>query len=280
VMNDITVDPHDIRLLHLHIKKTGGQTLNEILERNYWMSRNYALAQLPYDRDAMELLLWFYPHMCFASHSFRLATIPFDTHPVRVITMVRNPVDQILSAYFFCRQTENISSRHPVKARKLDEFARGLMDGSVPARGAFDSQLLQLTGVENTDDALRVVNTCLDEGKTFIFVNERYAESLLILDTLFRGKLNFRMTTKVNVSRKDQKVVPSIRAQLATLPWVDADKRLHGIANKFMDKLIVQLFGSRGKFDERLRAAAYRGTSSRRLLKFTRAPAPKPRSFK
>ena len=263
---EYTFDPKQVRILHVHVKKTGGQTLNAIWERNFKLSRNYALAQTSYTQRDMETLLDNYDLSCFASHAFRLNTIPFDAHKkLRVFSIARNPVAQITSAYFFTRQQADlVPGRHPVRALKLPKLVEGLACGTIRRDGIFDSQLWQLTGLEDEHAALALVKRRIDEGRLFLFATERLDEARYLVSCLFQHKLKMDTPLRVNTSSHNQPVTAETSRLLASLPWVSADRELHAIANAAMDSLIVKLFGDVGAFKGMLSTFSVLNEQSRR----------------
>lgn len=238
-------------IIHVHIKKSGGQAINKMLTRIFGrLSRLYALAQVPYRAEDVDNLIRVYGIEAYASHAFRLGQLPFDRQDIVVIGFVRDPIAQIISAYFYARESK-VSRAHPAKRMSIGSYMQAMLAGKINRAVTAESQLWQLTGAEG-EAGLKIAEEELP--KTYIFPLEQFDSARLLWARRCQHKLNFRNPGKVNVSKKDQRVTPQIHAMVSKLPWVEYDRALHKLAHENMERAIVELYGTRGSFEEARRA--------------------------
>ena len=132
----------DERLLFLHVPKTGGTTFNVLLETVYGDGYVYLNPDRPkhhrerfeaMDESALARVAALSGHVSFGLHE----VLPF---PVRHVTILREPVDRVISTYEHIRQDE----RHPRHRRVLDE-RMSLLDfanSDIPAVDNVQTRLL------------------------------------------------------------------------------------------------------------------------------------------
>jgi len=184
-------DTHEL-LIFLHIPKAGGSTLHRILEREYRGRKIYdtyygveyedELEQMPLEvRSAVVLLKG---HMHFGLHRL------FPQRS-RYMTMLRDPVERIVSLYYYARRHPEHYLHAPIVDGRLDVRAyasSGLSDelenGQV--------RLLSLRARELGD----CDRPCLEEAKQNLLAHfpvagltERFDESVLLLRRAFGWRL-------------------------------------------------------------------------------------------
>ena len=90
------------RLCYIHIPKTAGTAVTEVLTRIYPVDKVFS-GTLMYDYTSVEPRI-FRNYLLYKGHihySFAVANLPGDT---RFITVLRDPVERVLSLYFFVRK--------------------------------------------------------------------------------------------------------------------------------------------------------------------------------
>lgn len=238
-------------IIHVHIKKSGGQTINKMLTDIFGrLSRLYALAQVPYKLKDVSDLIRVYGIEAYASHSFRLGQLPHDKHDIVVIGFVRDPVSQITSAYFYARESK-VHKTHPAKTMSITAYMQAMLAGKIDRSVTAESQLWQLTGAEGAE-GLKIAEEELP--RTYIFPLEQFDSSRLLWTRRCQNKIRFKNPGKINVSKKDQLMTAQTHALIAKLPWVYYDRQLHKLAHENMERAIVELFGTRASFEEARRA--------------------------
>lgn len=98
-------------LAHFHIRKTGGSTLNSMIQHNFAPSEIAHLAtgyRPKYDSWSREIC---HPHLLghpkLGQIRYITGHLPYinDIFPtVRYVTVIRNPIDRVISEYYFARQ--------------------------------------------------------------------------------------------------------------------------------------------------------------------------------
>src|SRR3982750_3945870 len=116
-------------LLFLHIPKAGGTTLHRIIERQFAPAVTFSIngmtpsqsikefIDLPAERREQIRLLK--GHMPYGLHKYLSV-------PATYITMLRDPVDRVVSHYYFVRRSPGVGHHEEVESRRmtLDDFVR------------------------------------------------------------------------------------------------------------------------------------------------------------
>jgi hypothetical protein len=234
-----TKQPTDI---FLHIPKTAGTTLNHIMERHYPPHQIFSFGPVDGVEAFTELPLK-------QRHAFRLVRghMPFGLHayarpPYRYFTMLRNPVERIISYYYFMLEQPEHYLYKPLHENKMGLEAFVASGWSTMAENA---QTRMLSGVyhgppgfgELGETVLAAAKRNLREQFVTVGLTERFDESLLLLRRhLSWDKIYYQ---RQNVTRKR----PSRRQISAeTLQIIRAhnqlDLELYDYARALMDAQI------------------------------------------
>jgi len=209
----------DATLLFHHIPKTAGSTLNAVIRANYAPSRIHAIespiaaalaafkALSPKDRAGLNVVLG---HGVGGLHALL-------EQPCVYVTMLRHPVDRILSQYYFIRQ----SPSHPLGAK----FARGGMSLEDYVRDgvnlqADNGQVRGISGIgdgigppvaygECTREMLDAAIQNLRDRYAVVGLTERFDEALLLMRRLFGWRRVAYARKKVTGKRPAREDVPS-----------------------------------------------------------------------
>lgn len=99
----------DLKLLLIHIPKTGGTTIEKTLqtntkitlyEPNFIRYETYKEKSLILDEDGKRISLQHQTYLCLKRYAKQLS-IPFDDPKLRIISIVRNPYSKIVSDLFW-----------------------------------------------------------------------------------------------------------------------------------------------------------------------------------
>jgi Galactose-3-O-sulfotransferase len=175
-------EPH---LIYLHIPKAGGSTLSEVLRRYYrkaqvfqiqrpWKATTTEFIEMPAEKRANIRLLA--GHMPFGMH------VHF-TRPSVYITVLRRPLDRVMSHYYFARKASAHVLHEAAKRVTLDEYVASGMSLEM------DNGQVRLLSGHNEDIPLgNCGRELLDEAKRnlrdhFLVTGlvERFDESLLLM---------------------------------------------------------------------------------------------------
>lgn len=107
-------------LLFMHIPKTGGQTLRGVIKKQYEPTESFRcpfmeekIAELP--KDFRNRLKFIYGHFLFGTHEY-------FPKPFTYITLMRDPVDRFISAYYHILRVPTNRWHEKVKNLSLEEF--------------------------------------------------------------------------------------------------------------------------------------------------------------
>jgi hypothetical protein len=197
-------------VIFLHLMKTGGRTLTSILKQNYAKDARVHcgqrpgesiadLAQCPEEkRRSLQLI---YGHMPFGVHWF----LP---QPCTYITLLRHPVDRVLSHYYYAWHNPKHYTHEIVTENNmsLSEYVEnGILDlnnGQVRAIAGHSHQ--QYPFGDQPEELLHQAQSNLDTFFSFVGTTEQFDESLLLLKRQL-NLTNFLYTrTNVNPSRRRQ----------------------------------------------------------------------------
>jgi hypothetical protein len=217
-----------------HIPKTAGTTFNSILDRNFHgklhrTSHGFYEAKLTKDQISWALNRGKTHLHCLAGHAVS-ADLPYD-HPdyhVIGITIVREPVDRLISEYFYLRKlgVKNIIQK---------EWPEFLKEISESGPNFFWDTQVRFLGV-----GLDELKQRIKEGKLVVIPQSRFDEGLIMLQDKYE---EFR-----DVSYVSRNINPARKATLDCPDWFQAkcmsrDIELFRFASNFFDKEIETTFG-------------------------------------
>ena len=202
-MNNKDLSEKEKTVIFLHIPKTGGLTLTKIAKKNYDSSSIYEVRNAKVDIDKFRQLSieekrkikLLAGHVRFGIHE----DIPQQS---TYITMLREPVERVISAYFYMRSTPN----HPFhkKISQKDTF-EDFLETRWP--GFNNGQVRMLSGVGGKvkygkcdREMLETAKYNLNNFFSVIGITERFDEFLILCQRSLGYK--FPLYTKVNVTKK------------------------------------------------------------------------------
>lgn len=183
--------PEQPTIIFLHIPKAAGATLQSIISRHYKNSQvfyydfpesiNEFKSFSPKTKQQIKLITG---HLYFGFHQYCLP-------PYTYITMLRNPVNRVISHYYYARRTPNHYLYQKIKS------------GNLSLKDYLKSNILELNngqvrflsgqnGFENHVEFGKCTREMLDEAKqrlttyfSFIGITERFNESIISLQEAF-----------------------------------------------------------------------------------------------
>lgn len=243
--------------IHIHIPKTAGSMFNTILENNFkkdFIKDVPLISYRKYSEYDMRQLFYAYPHTCFASHNYSLMSIPkFGSFNITYFAFIRNPIDKVISSYFYLRNRELTAPWHITKKMSLEELIDYMID-----KNDFNPFYLDTPQIDwlfgQTDTQLSQVEGKIDNTNGFIFPTERIDEACVLLERKFPEQFtDCSYPKKINESIKDYLITESEMEKIKLLPWISRDKELHDLSNQYLDDLVIKEFGSKEVLTEELK---------------------------
>ena len=196
-------------VIFLHLPKTAGTTLNRLIEWEYPLSAMYSIDPVLFQwsaahlrklsPDRMKKTRMFKGHMLFGLHE----ALP---QPATYITVLRDPVDRVLSAFYFMRSYK----LHPLywKMRRgnwtLEDFVRRAQRDSV------QSKIIAGSDYEApcTREVVEKAKHNLRHHFSVVGLSERFEESLALMKLRFGWKLNSYSSFNVTRARPKKRDLP------------------------------------------------------------------------
>lgn len=212
-----------VPIAFLHIHKTGGTTLKAAMTRVFGGSRVLNISTANHannTRDVRAFLADPDPHIAVVTGHFWIGALVPAPGPHRRITMLRHPVDRLLSLYYYFlkRQEmgrwqefagmENPTLQEAIRAAVPDRQVKALSRGMPPR--------------ESTREDLETAKRHLAESFAAFGLQERFNESLV----LFAQSLGWErlpLYRRYKRSRRPREVPPGIPELVAELNPLDME---------------------------------------------------------
>jgi hypothetical protein len=190
-------------LIFLHLPKTAGKTLLGIIERQYSSQAVLSLYSSMFreelkmmPRDQIERRQLMMGHFYFGVH---LLLPGLSTY----LTMLRDPVDRIISHYYFVR-SDPTHYLHPLSRQLgLEDYVMAcdrLEPNNDQTRLLAGQEYLTDSG-EWTPEMLPIAKQNLRDHFSFVGITEEFDRSLLLMKHLFGWKIPFYLSKNVTRNR-------------------------------------------------------------------------------
>lgn len=240
-------------LIFLHIPKTAGTTLRQVVGRQFVGQPQYLIgsgeerdftAFLALPEDERARLRYVGGHVSYGVHRF----IP---NPARYITMLRDPREHLISYYYYFREDTTSKTYDLVRGRTFEEFLQiprmqsiqldlivGLDD--VPnAAGGWGMRRNRSLPVE---ERLRIAERHLREHFTAVGLVERFDESMLLLRQRLGWKNVYYARLRETQSRP-KKVEDKAPLHALVEQYAQPDLALYALAQRIFEEQIAQYDG-------------------------------------
>ena len=188
-------------VIFLHIPKTAGSTLRSVINRQYPHDRIVYLyrPRLEETVQACEQI----PPETWRNARFVLGHIGFSVHrylpgPCTYVTMLREPIERIVSYYYYILRQPEHFLYEPVRRMTLKEFAAS--DVSHKIADGQTKYLCDLDAKEATPQSLEMAKDHLAKHFAVVGITERFDEGLILLKRSIGWRMPFY--DKENVTRK------------------------------------------------------------------------------
>jgi len=201
----------DRGLIFLHLPKTAGSTLRPIIDRHYAAEVICKLDVLPRD---LEMFLGL-PEQTRSKIRVLEGHLQFGLHehlsvPVDYVTMLRDPVDRMISMYYWILGNQKHILNSVVKSMSLADFAGSGFEITANHQTRLISGLMQ----NFSADALSVAKNNLTSHITAFGLNEKFDESLILFKSLLGWKRVFYVRRNVTKNRPRRDEPPDSTIQV------------------------------------------------------------------
>jgi hypothetical protein len=227
-------------VIYAHIPKTGGTSATNVFHRVYGAERFFRVTEGQNEENqavAQALLLnepFKYDVISVHLGQLNLHTLP-SQRPMRYFTILRHPVNRIVSLYRYIRSEEK-HHRHE-KFKELDS-----LEAALPMMGA-NLQTRLVAGLppkqHPVDADLEQAKRNLDDLFLFTGILERFNETLLLLKGMLGWTQTFVQPPHLNTTSKNKTLPPSLYQQV--LDRNTLDMALYEYGNQLLDRKIKEM---------------------------------------
>lgn len=256
-------------IIFLHLPKTAGTTLNRLIEWEYPLREMYSIDPVLFEWSAGHLrklskrrlgrMRMFKGHMLFGLHQ----VLP---QPSTYITVLRNPVDRVLSAFYYMRnyrlhpQYWKLRREKWTVERFVERSTRDNVQCKIIAAADYHSPC--------TQDILERAIDHLDRYFSVVGLSERFEESLALMKLRFGWQLNSYSSFNVTRARPQKADLPQTTLELIT-ERNRFDVALYEHALKQFDAAVAKQESEVSRIAAELKAARARSQGTVKAWLFT-----------
>jgi hypothetical protein len=208
----------DEALIFLHLPKCGGTTLNRIIEWEYDPLRVFSIDPVLFLWSYKKLNRW--PAKRLARMQVFKGHMPFGIHQrlpqkATYITFLRDPVERVISAYYFARSYLLHPLHSWISKLTLEEYVQQSPNHNVQCKYLSGRPFVgDYHAGPCTYEMLEMAKQNLDQNFSLVGLTERFDEGLAILKIIFDWEI--AKYAKFNVTRSGLKK-PSLPRSLVEL---------------------------------------------------------------
>lgn len=241
-MSDHMPDPSTV--IFLHIPKTAGSTLHQIIRRQYQAQHIYHMGSHPDSLDQFKNLpLSRRANIRVLMGHFEMGIDEYLPQPSTYFTMLRDPIARAISYFSHVRRDGDhychdlVTTHHMNLETFINSQADVMMDNGQTRMVA--GRLYDIPFGQCDREVLETAKRNLQEHFAFVGLTERFDEALLLMKYAFRWR-NLYYTRRNISPKKDKK--PLSDTTLAALEQVNQwDMALYVFAEKLLDQKIAAL---------------------------------------
>nr|WP_309101251.1 sulfotransferase family 2 domain-containing protein [Fredinandcohnia onubensis] len=217
-------------LLFMHIPKTGGQSLRGVIKRQYELSETFRCPFM--EEKVLELPEEFRNSLKFIYGHFLFGTHEYFPKPFTYISMMRDPVDRFISAYYHIIRVPTNRWHEKVKNLTLEEFIDS-DDFNLQAEPNIQTRFF--CGKEPL--SLETAKKNMDEYFSIVGITESFGESLFLMKEEFKwGNINYRTRNAAPNRPRKNKVSKEVWNKIAAKNQLDIE--LYEYAKKRLEEKI------------------------------------------
>ena len=231
-------------LIFIHLMKTGGTTLFQLIQRHYPEEKTFHYVPLKdgqklqdleqMERSQKDQLKFIHGHAKFGFHEHL-------KQPARYITMLREPVSRVISLYYFTHQNPKrdmpADKWCPTLSSYLDTQLKGF--NNTQTRAIAGPLAAQVPFGKETPEMLEMAKQNLDKF-LMVGVTERFDESVIVLKHAL--DLKHILYSRVNENSQKPKIDSIDVADIERIKEYNSlDQQLYAYANQQLDQKIKQI---------------------------------------
>jgi hypothetical protein len=237
--------PHD-QIFFLHIPKTAGTSLNEVLSRRVhvddWFTPTPNENKLSLEQVAERLVK---AKLVHGHHDYRLK---FSMRRPVVITFLRHPHKRILSTYLFLDRTDPQTMHRQMKSVDPEHDANEdiSIESYIRLPHFYNTQTRMIGGFERAemktipDDVLLQVAQVHLDAMPFFGITERFDDSIRLMNYVFGWPNNVNPPRlNVNPASQNQPLTPETEQALEETNRIDT--ALYTLANEMFERRFQQM---------------------------------------
>jgi Sulfotransferase family len=208
----------DEAVIFLHLPKCGGTTLNRIIEWEYNPLRIFSIDPVFYLWSYKKLNRWSTQRLAriqvFKGH------MPFGIHrrlsqPSTYLTFLRDPIDRVISAYYFARNYKLHPKHRQVSRMTLEEYVRTSPNHNVQCKLLSGRHFVgDYHAGECNDLMLEMAKENLVNHFSLVGLTERFDECLALLKIIFGWNIAKYANFNVTRSRPKRDKLPASTLEL------------------------------------------------------------------
>lgn len=229
-------------IVFMHIPKNGGTTLDSILDKNFSVNNTFNVKVIGNSELNISDLLNLNEEEL---NNIKLLKghVPFGIHQklrnqFNYITLLRNPIDRIVSYYYYVLSlpSHRLYGRVMKEKMSLYDFTSQINQGDVN-----NAQIRVISGIEDTpENMLSKAIDNIDNNFSFVGLVEKYDESLLLLQELYKFKIPYyRSLNKTPKRSKLDEIDKNTLVAIKDLNQGDID--LYSIMEKKFNKELEEV---------------------------------------
>jgi hypothetical protein len=183
----------DRALIFLHLPKCGGTTLNRIIEWEYSPLRIFSIDPILYLWSYQKLNRW--PASRLAKLQVLKGHMPFGIHrrlqqPFTYITFLRDPVERVISAYYFAKNYILHPKHRWISKLTLEEYVRLSPSHNVQTKYLSGREFEgDYHAGDCSEEMLAMAKDNMTRYFSLVGLTERFDEGLAILKIIFGWEL-------------------------------------------------------------------------------------------
>ena len=208
----------DKALIFLHLPKCGGTTLNRIIEWEYNPLRIFSIDPIFFLWSYQKLNRW--PASRLARMQVLKGHMPFGIHrrlpqPFTYITFLRDPVERVISAYYFAKNYLLHPKHRWISKLTLEEYVRISPNHNVQTKYLSGREFVgDYHAGDCTEEMLTMAKENLVQHFSLVGLTERFDEGLAILKIIFGWQISKYAKFNVTKTRLKKASLPASTVEL------------------------------------------------------------------